>query len=93
MAGLRLAESTAERTAEAAGQRLGRRRAAGGTFGAARDWRWPRDARGRMVAYLSADATGVGMQGPGGAAAEGRMAYVGLVYAPGAEGEPARSRA
>ena len=30
----------------------------------------------------SADATGVGQQGPGGAAAEGRMAYVGMVYNP-----------
>jgi len=39
------------------------------------------------------DATGVGMQGPGGAAAAGRMAYVGLVYSPGDEGEPARERA
>src|SRR5262249_48942428 len=39
LAGLRLAESTAERTTEAAGQRLRRRRAAGQTFG--RAWDWP----------------------------------------------------
>lgn len=93
MAGLRLAESTAERTTEAAGQRLRRQRAAGETFGVARDWPWPTDAKGRTCAYVSVDATGVGMQGAKGAAAEGRMAYVGLVYGPGAEGEPARERA
>jgi hypothetical protein len=93
LAGLRLAESTAERTTEAAGQRLRRRRAAGETFGPARDWPWPEDAKGRTCVYISADATGVGMQGEKGAAAEGRMAYVGLIYCPGEEGEPARERA
>jgi hypothetical protein len=93
MAGLRLAESTAERTTEAAGQRLRQQRAAGQTFGAARDWRWPPDAWGRTCAYVSLDATGIGMQGDKGAAAEGRMAYVGLVYCPGAAAEPARERA
>jgi hypothetical protein len=93
LAGLRLAESTAERTAEAAGGRLGRRRAAGETFGPPRDWAWGTDARGRACAYVSVDATGVGMQGPDGAAAEGRMAYVGLVFSPGEAGEPARERA
>ena len=93
LAGLRLAESTAERTTEAAGQRLRRQRAAGQTFGKARDWPWPSDAWGRRCAYVSVDATGVGMQGDKGAAAEGRMAYVGLVYCPCEEGEPARSRA
>ena len=93
LAGLRLAESTAERTTEAAGARLARRRAAGETFGPARDWPWRPDALGRTCAYVSVDATGVGMQGEHGAAAEGRMAYVGLVFAPGAAGEPARERA
>jgi len=93
MAGLRLAESTAERTTEAAGQRLHQKRVAGVTFGVARDWPWPTDAQGRTCAYVSVDATGVGMQGEKGAAAEGRMAYVGLVYCPGAEKEPARERA
>jgi hypothetical protein len=50
MAGLRLAESTAERTTEAAGQRLRQQRAAGHTFSPARDWPWPKDARGRTCA-------------------------------------------
>lgn len=93
LAGLRLAESTAERTTEAAGQRLRRQRAAGQTFGKRRDWPWPKDTRGRTCAYVSVDATGVGMQGDKGAAAEGRMAYVGLVYCPAEEGEAAHERA
>jgi len=93
LAGLRVAESTAERATEAAGARLARRRAAGEVFGPARDWPWPVDARGRAVAYVSVDATGVGMQGPAASAAEGRMAYVGLVYCPAREGGPARERA
>ena len=93
LAGLRLAESTAERTTEAAGTRLARRRSAGEIFGPARDWPWRRDASGRTCAYVSLDATGVGMQGEGGTAAEGRMAYVGLIFSPGEAGAPARERA
>ena len=87
LAGLRVAESTAERTTERAGAELGRRLAAGQTFGAARDWDWGTDADGRTCAYVSADLTGVGMQGPGGAAADGRMAAVAMVYNPGAPGQ------
>lgn len=93
LAGLRLAESTVERVTEGAGAALGDGLRAGATFGPARDWDWPADAAGRRCAYVSVDATGVGMQGPGGAAAEGRMAYVGLIFAAGADGGPARSRA
>ncbi len=85
MAGLRLSESTVERTTEAAGTRLGELWAGGRTLGAAADWRWNRDAQGRAVAYVSVDATGVGMQGAGGAKAEGRMAWVGKVFNPRAE--------
>lgn len=93
MAGLRLAESSAERTTEAAGLRLSRQRAAGEVFAQARDWPWSKDAKGRNCAYVSLDATGIGMQGEKGAAAEGRMAYVGLIYCPGEAGQPARERA
>jgi hypothetical protein len=82
MAGLRLSESTVERTTEAAGARLGDVWTQGRTLGSATDWRWNRDARGRTVAYVSIDATGVGMQGPGGARTEGRMAWVGKVFNP-----------
>jgi len=81
-AGLRLAESTIERATEAAGDRLARALAAGETLGEAADWVWPEDAKGRTVAYVSVDATGVPIQGPGGVEAEGRMAWVGKVFAP-----------
>lgn len=82
MAGLRLSESTVERTTEAAGTRLGATWADGHTLGPDTDWRFNRDARGRTVAYVSVDATGVGMQGEGGAKADGRMAWVGKVFHP-----------
>jgi hypothetical protein len=93
LAGLRLAESTAQRATEAAGARLARRRAAGEVFGPARPWRWSQDAAGRSCAYVSVDATGLGMQGPGGARADGRMAYVGLVFNPSAGGAGHQARA
>jgi hypothetical protein len=82
LAGLRLAESTAERATEAAGGRLRDAWRAGHTFGAARDWAWHRDAEGYTVAYVSADATGVPQQGPQGAPVPGRMANVLAVYNP-----------
>ncbi|MEO6809460.1 MAG: ISKra4 family transposase [Isosphaeraceae bacterium] len=82
LAGLRLAESTVERTTEAAGQRLGDLWADGHTLGLDADWRWNRDALGRTVAYVSIDATGVGIQGDGAARADGRMVWVGKVFNP-----------
>jgi hypothetical protein len=82
MAGLRVSESTVERATEAAGQRVGTALAAGETFGSAKEWAWHKDAEGKAVAYVSTDATGVGQQGEGGAAAEGRMAVVGMIYNP-----------
>jgi hypothetical protein len=87
LAGLRLAASTVERAAERAGERVGQRLAAGATFGPARDWDWQRDAEGKTCAYVSGDLTGVGMQGPGAAAADGRMAAVGMIYNPGGPGQ------
>lgn len=82
MTGLHLSESTVERATEAAGQRVGAALAAGGQFGPAKDWAWHKDAEGKTVAYVAADATGVGQQGPKGATAEGRMANVVVVYNP-----------
>ena len=82
MSGLRLSESTVERTTEAAGARLGTLWAQGHTLGTAADWRWNHDAWGRTVAYVSVDATGVGMQGERGAQADGRMVWVGKVFNP-----------
>ena len=82
LSGLRLAESTVERAAEAAGSRLGERLVRGDTFGPATIWPWHHDADGKACAYLSIDATGVGIQGPGGSRSEGRMAYVATVFNP-----------
>jgi hypothetical protein len=82
LAGLRVSESTAQRATEAAGRRAAVAQAQGATFGPPAPWAFHRDAEGKTVAYVSADATGVGQQGPGGTAAEGRMAYVGMVYNP-----------
>jgi hypothetical protein len=87
LAGLRVAESTVERATERAGRRVGERLAAGATFGPAEDWAWGRDGDGKTCAYVSGDLTGVGMQGPGGRAVEGRMAAVAMVYNPGAAGQ------
>jgi hypothetical protein len=82
LAGLRVSESTVERTSEAVGHDIGQRLAAGATFGAGALWPWHKDAEGKTCAYVSLDLTGLGMQGPGGAAAEGRMAAVGMIYNP-----------
>jgi hypothetical protein len=82
LAGLRVSESTVERTSEAAGRDIGHRLAAGATFGAARPWAWHKDAEGKTCGYVSLDLTGLGMQGPDGSAAEGRMAAVGMIYNP-----------
>jgi hypothetical protein len=80
--GLRLSESTVERTCEAVGRDIGRRLADGETFDAGTPWPWHVDAERKTCAYVSLDLTGLGMQGPGGAAAEGRMAAVAMVYNP-----------
>lgn len=82
MSGVRLSEATVERTTEDVGQRIAALLHQGITFGAAVTWRWQRDARGRTVAYCTLDATGTRQQGPGGAKAGGRMAYVGGIYNP-----------
>jgi hypothetical protein len=45
-------------------------------------WKWHRDATGKTCGYVSLDATGIMMQGPKGAKAEGRMVYLAMVYNP-----------
>jgi hypothetical protein len=87
LSGLRVSESTVERTTERVGQDVGGRLAEGRTFGGGTAWAWSGDADGKTVAYVSADATGVGMQGARGAAAEGRMASVGMVWNAGRPGQ------
>lgn len=81
-AGIRLSESTVQRTTEATGERIARHLHKGGTFGGKTPWDWFTDARGRTVGYIEIDATGVRQQGPHGEAAEGRMAYVGMIGNP-----------
>jgi hypothetical protein len=85
LCGLRLSESTVERTTEAAGARLKRLLDGKVTFGADETWAWQRDAQGRRCAYVSLDATGIRQQGERGAKADGRMAYVGMIYNPRSE--------
>lgn len=59
LCGLRLSESTVERVAEGAGQRLKKLLADKITFGENQPWAWQRDAHGRSCAYVGLDATGV----------------------------------
>jgi len=83
--GLRLSESTVERVTESAGEALGRALEAGQVFGAcgaSAKWDWHKDAEGQTCAYVSVDATGVLMQGPDGAKADGRMVNVGMIFNP-----------
>ncbi len=82
MAGPRFGESTVARTTKDAGNRLADDLQAGRTFGLRLLWPWHKDYKGRRCADVECDATGVRQQGPGGCAAEGRMAYVGLVCNP-----------
>ena len=82
MGGVGLSESTVERTTEDVGGRIAALLGQGVTCGPRVAWQWRRDAKGRAVAYVSIDATGTRQQGPGGKAAEGRMAYVGSIFNP-----------
>ena len=104
LTGLHFGESSVERTTEDVGGVLGDWLDQGGTLGDKTCWAWRRDANGRRVAYVSLDATGVPQQGPGGAAAEGRMPFVAMIYnppanepgaaaAPAAAGRSARDKA
>ena len=90
LCGLRLSESTVERVTEGAGERLKKLLTEKVTFGQDKPWAWQRDARGRSCAYVGLDATGVCRQGEKGAKAEGRMAYVGMLYNPRSEHDERR---
>jgi hypothetical protein len=59
LSGLRLSKSTVDRVGEELGRRLGE----GQTLGEQQAGKWSRDAEGKTVAYVSADLTGMGMQG------------------------------
>lgn len=83
--GVRVSESTVERTTEDAGHRLAEAVSAGSTWGPKVDWPWHKDYDGKQCAYVEIDATGVRQQGEGGGTADGRMAYVGMVCNPSPE--------
>jgi hypothetical protein len=89
LAGLQLAESTVERTTEAAGGRLAAAQTAGQPEESRQAWAWHKDAEGKTVAYVAVDATGVPQQGREGAKAESRMANVVVLYTP-VPADPAR---
>lgn len=82
LAGIRLSESTVQRTTETSGERLADLRRAGKVLGQPPAWKYNRDAAGRTCAYVSIDATGVLMQGVDGVKADGRMVNVGMVFNP-----------
>ena len=82
LSGLRVSESTVQRTTEDAGRRLRGLWAERKTLGPRCNWNWQRDAQGRTCGYVSVDATSVPQQGPGASKAEGRMAYVAKFYSP-----------
>ncbi len=81
-AGIRLGESTVQRTTEATGERIADHLGKGRTFGGKQPWEWCHDACGRTVGYIEIDATGVRQQGSHGERADGRMAYVGMIFNP-----------
>lgn len=82
LSGFRVSESTVERITERVGEQIAEAQARGQVFGEPTPWDWHKDAGGQTVAYVSADATGVGIQGPDGAKADGRMINVGMIYNP-----------
>jgi hypothetical protein len=97
LSGVGVSESTIQRVTEAVGAEIGQALADGAVFGEPTPWDWHKDADGQTVAYVSADATGVRIQGPCGATAEGRMINVGMIYNPIPEDKarwahPARTR-
>lgn len=82
LTGLRVCEERSRQVAEDVGKDIGARLQKGESFGGRESWPWPEDAAGHACAYVSIDATGILMQGPSGAKAEGRMPYVAMVYYP-----------
>lgn len=81
--GLDVSESTIQRATEAAGMRLGEMLAAQQLhLPPQKPWSWHKDHDGQTCAYIGVDATGVMMQGPGASKADGRMAYVGMLFNP-----------
>jgi hypothetical protein len=78
--GLLMSESTVQRNTEAAGEMVGELLEAGEVFGPAQSFEWNCDAMGKSCAYISLDMTGIMMQGPDGAKAEGRIVDVAMIF-------------
>src|SRR5439155_21248800 len=81
-AGVRLAEATVPRTTADAGPRSAQGLVQGIVVGPAKQEDGHRDAGDPTVASFTVDASGTHPPGPGGAAAEGRLAYVAGLYNP-----------
>lgn len=82
LAGRRRADSTGERTTEAAGRRLAAAQRAGQSCGPPPEWAGPKDPAGKTVADGAGDATGVPQHGQDGAKADRRRAKVAVLYQP-----------
>jgi hypothetical protein len=82
LTGLRLSESTVERTTESAGTILKEQQESGILLGAGEPYDWNRDADGTSCAYVSLDLTGILMQGEGASKVDGRMVTVAMIYNP-----------
>jgi hypothetical protein len=97
LSGIRLSEERSRQVAEDVGADIGQRLGRGETFGDWETWPWRPDETGATCAYISLDATGILMQGPNGAKAEGRMPNVAMIYLPAEEnqgsGKPAPGKA
>jgi hypothetical protein len=82
LTGIRLSESTVERTTEAAGAHLKELQEQQTLFGEGKRYQWHRDAEGAACAYVSLDLTGILMQGEGGTKVDGRMVTVAMIFNP-----------
>jgi hypothetical protein len=82
LTGLNVSASTVQRTTEAVGEDVARRRAAGEVFGSPQSWDWNTDTRGVRVGYVSLDATAVLQQGIHAEKSEARMPWVGALFNP-----------
>lgn len=82
LTGMRLSESTVERTTESAGTFLKEQQETGVLLGEGERYAWHEDANGTSCAYVSLDLTGILMQGDGAAKVDGRMVTVAMIYNP-----------
>jgi len=82
MSGIRVSESTVQRTTEEIGEIVDQQLSREDPVAPQTSWEWRCDAAGERCVYLSLDATGVRQQGSEGAKADGRMVTVVEVFNP-----------